>query len=114
MPRMKGSRALVELLRAEGVEYVFANPGTTELAFIDALQDAPDIKYMLTLFEGVADVGVLATLSQIEGVPPRFAGLDKEAWQATLDTCVATGLLTGLGAEMFRIHPAPNASHDRV
>jgi benzoylformate decarboxylase len=51
---MKGSRALVELLRAEGVEYVFANPGTTELAFIDALQDAPDIKYMLTLFEGVA------------------------------------------------------------
>ncbi len=31
MPRMTGKQALVEMLRAEGVKYVFGNPGTTEL-----------------------------------------------------------------------------------
>ncbi len=60
----------------------------------------------LTIFEGVADIDVLAIFSGIEGVPARFAGLDTEAWQATLDAGVATGLLTGLGGAMFRIHPA--------
>ena len=54
MVRMLGKNAMVEMLRLEGVEYVFANPGTTELPLIDALQDAPDIKYILALFEGVA------------------------------------------------------------
>ncbi len=54
MPRMTGQRALVEMLRAEGVRYVFGNPGTTELPFLDALQDAPDIQYVTSLFEGVA------------------------------------------------------------
>ena len=52
--RMTGQRALVEMLRAEGVRYVFGNPGTTELPFLDALQDAPDIQYVTSLFEGVA------------------------------------------------------------
>ncbi len=54
MPRMTGQQALVEMLRAEGVKYVFGNPGTTELPFLDALQDAPDIQYVTSLFEGVA------------------------------------------------------------
>ena len=54
MVRMTGQRALVEMLRAEGVKYVFGNPGTTELPFLDALQDAPDVQYINTLFEGVA------------------------------------------------------------
>ena len=54
MPRMTGQQALVEMLRAEGVRYVFGNPGTTELPFLDALQDAPDIQYVTSLFEGVA------------------------------------------------------------
>ncbi len=42
------------MLRAEGVSHVFGNPGTTELPFLDALQDAGDIQYVNTLFEGVA------------------------------------------------------------
>ena len=54
MPRMTGKRALVEMLRAEKVPYVFGNPGTTELPFMDALQDAPEIQYITALFEGVA------------------------------------------------------------
>lgn len=51
---MKAAQALVELLRSEGVEYVFGNPGTTELPFMDALAEAPDVPYMLGLHESAA------------------------------------------------------------
>ena len=30
MTRMTGKRALMETLKAEGVEYIFGNPGTSE------------------------------------------------------------------------------------
>ncbi|MBM3925748.1 MAG: thiamine pyrophosphate-binding protein [SAR202 cluster bacterium] len=68
MPRMTGKRALVEMLRAEGVKYVFGNPGTTELPFIDAIQDAKDIKYINTLFEGVG-AGMADGLARVTQKP---------------------------------------------
>lgn len=34
---MKAAQVLMEILRAEGVRYLFGNPGTTELTFLDAL-----------------------------------------------------------------------------
>jgi benzoylformate decarboxylase len=45
---------LLEMLINHGVEYIFGNPGTTELPLIDAIQDHPQLKYMLALQEGVA------------------------------------------------------------
>jgi benzoylformate decarboxylase len=45
---------LLEVLRSEGVRYVFGNPGTTELPLIDALVDAPDISYIWALQEASA------------------------------------------------------------
>jgi benzoylformate decarboxylase len=50
----RGADVLVEVLRSEGVRYVFGNPGTTELPLIDALTDAPDIAYVLALQEASA------------------------------------------------------------
>ncbi len=47
----RGGKLLLELLESEGVEYVFGNPGTTELPFIDALIDSPTIKYIWGLQE---------------------------------------------------------------
>ena len=44
-----GAAVLLEVLRSEGARYVFGNPGTTELPLIDALVDAPDIRYVLAL-----------------------------------------------------------------
>jgi benzoylformate decarboxylase len=44
----------LEVLRSEGARYVFGNPGTTELPLIDALIDAPDIRYILALQEASA------------------------------------------------------------
>ena len=51
MTRMPGRRALFEMLRAEGVRYVFGNPGTSESAIMDTLEDYPDVKYVLTTQE---------------------------------------------------------------
>ena len=54
MPRMIGKYAFMEMLVAEGIEYVFGNPGTSETPFMDALQEYPRLKYMLTLQEATA------------------------------------------------------------
>jgi len=54
MPRRTGRHALLEMLIAHGVEYVFGNPGTTELPLIDGLQDYPQLKYVLALQEASA------------------------------------------------------------
>jgi benzoylformate decarboxylase len=53
LARTTGKRALVEVLRSEGVEYVFGIPGATEIHFMDALEEAPDIRYILGLQEVV-------------------------------------------------------------
>ncbi|MBI3964766.1 MAG: thiamine pyrophosphate-binding protein [Chloroflexi bacterium] len=54
MARKTGKRALLELLRAEGLRYVFGNPGTTEEGLMDELAEFPDLEYMLGLHESVA------------------------------------------------------------
>jgi hypothetical protein len=37
----RGASVLLEVLRSEGVEYIFGNPGTTELPLMDALLERP-------------------------------------------------------------------------
>lgn len=54
MQTISSKEALMEILRAEGVEYVFGLPGATEVFFLDALQDHPEIKYILGLHESLA------------------------------------------------------------
>jgi len=49
-----GKHALLEQLKADGVRYIFGNPGTTEQPFMDALQDHPELEFILCLHEGVA------------------------------------------------------------
>jgi len=49
-----GASVLLEILASEGVEYVFGNPGTTELPLIDAMLSTPDIRYVLALQEASA------------------------------------------------------------
>jgi benzoylformate decarboxylase len=54
MTIMAGRQAIMEIFRTEGVEYIFGNPGTTELGFVDMLQDYPQLRYIMCLHEGVA------------------------------------------------------------
>ncbi len=43
----RGADVLLETLHSEGVEYIFGNPGTTELPLMDALLRNPSLKYVL-------------------------------------------------------------------
>jgi benzoylformate decarboxylase len=51
VPVMSGKRAFLDLLKQEGVEIVFGNPGTTELPLMDAFAVENDIRYVLGLQE---------------------------------------------------------------
>ena len=49
-----GAESLVRTLVASGVDTCFANPGTSEMHFVAALDRVPGIRCVLALFEGVA------------------------------------------------------------
>jgi acetolactate synthase-1/2/3 large subunit len=51
---MNGARALLATLVGAGVDTCFSNPGTSEMHFVAALDAVPDMRAVLTLFEGVA------------------------------------------------------------
>ena len=50
---MNGSEAMVKTLLAGAVDVCFANPGTSEMHFVSALDRAPGMRCILGLFEGV-------------------------------------------------------------
>jgi len=52
-PITTGHAAFISLLASEGIEYLFGNPGTTELAIMEALGAQSDIRYVLGLQEGI-------------------------------------------------------------
>ena len=51
---MNGAETLVRTLLASGVDTCFANPGTSEMHFVAALDRVPGMRCVLCLFEGVA------------------------------------------------------------
>jgi acetolactate synthase-1/2/3 large subunit len=51
---MNGAQSLVETLAGAGVEVCFANPGTSEMHIVAALDRVGDVRCVLGLFEGVA------------------------------------------------------------
>lgn len=50
---MNGSEAIVHTLLANDVKVCFANPGTSEMHFVSALDTATEMRCVLGLFEGV-------------------------------------------------------------
>ena len=50
---MNGAQTLIRTLVASGVDVCFANPGTSEMHFVAALDDVPEMRAVLGLFEGV-------------------------------------------------------------
>ena len=83
MPRMTGKRVLMEMLRAEGVEYVFGNPGTSEGPILDELENFSDIRYMLATQEGAA-MGMADAYARYRGEP------------AFVNLHIETGLANGI------------------
>src|SRR5271165_3395683 len=51
---VNGAQALINTLVDGGVDVCFANPGTSEMHFVAALDTVPQMRGVLTLFEGIA------------------------------------------------------------
>ncbi|WP_345412589.1 acetolactate synthase large subunit [Actinomycetospora chlora] len=65
---MRGAEALVGSLVGAGVDVCFMNPGTSEMHFVQALDSVPEMRGVLTLFEGVA-TGAADAHARITGRP---------------------------------------------
>ena len=85
MPKMTGKEALAQMLAAEGLNYIFGNPGTSETPFLDVLQDYPNLQYIQALQEGTA-VGMADGYARATG-RPAFANIH-----------IAGGLANGISA----------------
>ncbi len=65
---MNGAESLVRSLIASGVEACFANPGTSEMHFLAALDRIEGVRSVLCLFEGVA-TGAADGYARMTGKP---------------------------------------------
>ncbi len=63
-----GAHTVIERLIAGGVDVCFANPGTSEMHFVAALDASPGMRAVLCLFEGVA-TGAADGYARIAGKP---------------------------------------------
>jgi benzoylformate decarboxylase len=63
---MSGKRAFLELLKQEGVDIIFGNPGTTELPLMDALAVDNELRYVLGLQEATV-IGMADGYAQASG-----------------------------------------------
>ena len=68
MPEMTGAEAMFDFMVREGVQYVFGNPGTTELPLMDLFAARDEIKYILALHEDSA-LGIAAGYAEATGKP---------------------------------------------
>ena len=91
---MNGAQALIRTLVDAGVDVCFANPGTSEMHFVAALDDVPEMRAVLTLFEGVA-TGAADGYARMAGRPA-----------ATL-----LHLGPGLGNGLANLHNARRGAH---
>ena len=53
MPQYAGREAFLSILLDEGIDYLFGNPGTTELPIMAALPELPQLQYVLGLQESI-------------------------------------------------------------
>src|SRR3954469_3388838 len=65
---MKGAEAILRTLAAAGVRVCFANPGTSEMHLVAALDRVPEVRPVLALFEGVAS-GAADGYARMAGSP---------------------------------------------
>jgi acetolactate synthase-1/2/3 large subunit len=89
---MNGAESLLSTLIAGGVEVCFANPGTSEMHFVAALDRIEGMRCVLALFEGVAT-----------------GAADGYARMADKPACTLLHLGPGLGNGLANLHNASRA-----
>ncbi|MBS7706370.1 acetolactate synthase large subunit [Chelatococcus asaccharovorans] len=94
---MNGAEALVRTLAKAGVDVCFANPGTSEMHFVAALDRVPGVRCVLSLFEGGAT-----------------GAADGYARMADRPAATLTHLGTGLTNSLANVHNARKAQTPMV
>jgi acetolactate synthase I/II/III large subunit len=89
---MNGAESLIRSLMAGGVETCFANPGTSEIHVVAALDRVPEIRCVLGLFEGA-----------VTGAADGYARM------AEKPACTLLHLGPGLGNGLANLHNASRA-----
>jgi acetolactate synthase I/II/III large subunit len=89
---MNGAESLVRTLVAGGVDICFSNPGTSEINIVAALDQIPEMRSILGLFEGV-----------VTGAADGYARL------AEKPACTLLHLGPGLGNGLANLHNASRA-----
>src|SRR5208283_1624594 len=90
--QMNGAESLIRSLMAGGIEACFANPGTSEIHLVAALDRVPDIRSVLGLFEGV-----------VTGAADGYARM------AEKPACTLLHLGPGVGNGLANLHNASRA-----
>ena len=65
---MNGAESLVRTLLANGVDHCFANPGTSEMHLVQAIDKVDEFNAILCLFEGVC-TGAADGFARMRGIP---------------------------------------------
>lgn len=65
---MNGAESVIRTLLAHGVDTCFANPGTSEMHLVQAIDAVPETRAVLCLFEGVC-TGAADGFGRMKGVP---------------------------------------------
>jgi acetolactate synthase I/II/III large subunit len=89
---MNGAESLVRTLAAGAVDTCFANPGTSEIHFVAALDRVPEIRCVLGLFEGI-----------VTGAADGYARM------AEKPACTLLHLGPGFGNGLANLHNASRA-----
>src|SRR3974390_3550678 len=89
---MNGAEALIRTLLDGGIEVCFANPGTSEMHIVAALDRIPEMRCVLGLFEGVVT-----------------AAADGYARMAETPACTLVHLGPGLANGLANLHNARRA-----
>ena len=89
---MQGAESLIRTLVAGGIDTCFANPGTSEIHIVAALDRIPEMRGMLALFEGV-----------VTGAADGYARM------AEKPACTLLHLGPGLANGMANLHNASRA-----
>ena len=90
--KMNGAQSLAKTLVNCGVDVCFANPGTSEMHFVAALDSIPGIRPVLCLFEGVVtgeeiESGRRTATDVSPGSPPQRCSTSAPAWPMAWPIC---------------------------
>ena len=87
---MNGAEAVLRTLAGSGVSLCLANPGTSEMHMVAALDEVPQMRAVLCLFEGVA-TGAADGYGRMAGRPRRCCCTWGRGWRTAWPTCTTRG-----------------------